>query len=66
MTAPTAMITDALATALMVLGPTDGVALATRWGAECLFILRRDDGSFLEIASAGFGGEHEPLGQRAA
>ena len=54
--APTAMVADATATALMVLGPDDGLAFADRCGAECLFVLRRDDGSFAERASGRFAG----------
>ncbi|WP_245293124.1 FAD:protein FMN transferase [Mongoliimonas terrestris] len=52
--APTAMVADATATALMVLGPDDGLSFADRFGAECLFVLRRDDGSFAERASGRF------------
>jgi thiamine biosynthesis lipoprotein len=36
---------DAWATALMVLGPDRGAALARRRGLDALFILRNDDGS---------------------
>jgi FAD:protein FMN transferase len=44
--APTCMLADAWATALMVLGPADGVALARERGMDALFVLR--DGDRLE------------------
>lgn len=49
--APTAMAADAWATALMVLGPDDGLALAEAEGLQALFIVHRGDG-FEEIATA--------------
>lgn len=44
--APTCMLADAWATALMVLGQADGVALARERGMDALFVLR--DGDRLE------------------
>lgn len=43
--APTCAEADAWATALMVAGPTAGLALALRQGLSALFLLREDDGS---------------------
>lgn len=43
---------DALATALMVLGPEEGMALAERLGVAALLLVRRDDGTFEERRSA--------------
>jgi len=51
--APTTMRADALSTALMVLGPGDGPALAEREGIAALFLIRGGDG-FAEIASSAF------------
>ncbi len=48
-----AMRADALATALMVLGPEDGYALAEREGIAAFFIVRADDG-FIDRASSAF------------
>lgn len=45
---------DALSTALMVLGPDDGFALAERLDLAALFILRTDDGGFTERATPRF------------
>lgn len=47
---------DGLATALVVLGPDEGLPLlaAAFPGVEALFILRHDDGSCEEIATPGF------------
>lgn len=45
---------DALSTALMVLGPDDGFALAERLDLAALFILRNDDGGFTERATPRF------------
>lgn len=42
---PTCMLADAWATALLVLGEKDGVALARKLGIDALFVLR--EGSFL-------------------
>lgn len=49
---------DALATALFVLGPADGLPLlAARFpGVEALFLLRRENGRFEEVATPGFAG----------
>lgn len=41
--APDCMSADAWATALLVAGPADGLALARRMGLEALFLLRRDE-----------------------
>ncbi len=43
MVADTAMFADALATALMVLGPDAGYVLAAREGIAALFIMRDGD-----------------------
>lgn len=61
--APTAMQADALSTALMVLGPEEGWALAEREKLAALFILQDGD-SFTEVASAAF--EPYRVGERAA
>lgn len=45
---------DALATAINVLGPAEGRALAERIGLPVLLILRQPDGSFTVEASAAF------------
>lgn len=45
---------DAYATALNVLGPDDGYALAQRLGLQALFVVRNDDGSFSEKATPTF------------
>ena len=47
-----AMRADALATALMVLGPEDGYALAEREGIAAFFIVRADDGFIGRPSSA--------------
>jgi thiamine biosynthesis lipoprotein len=46
------MTADALATALEVLGPVEGMALATSHGIPALFLVRMDDGSFEEQRSS--------------
>lgn len=46
---------DAWATALLVAGPRDGLALAQRFGLEVLFLLRRD-GRWVELGLGHFGG----------
>jgi thiamine biosynthesis lipoprotein len=51
--APTAMQADALSTALMVLGPEEGLELARREGVAAFFIARKGDG-FVETASPEF------------
>jgi thiamine biosynthesis lipoprotein len=61
--APTAMQADALSTALMVLGPDDGWALAEREQLAALFI-RQDGNGFTEVASSAF--ERYRVGEEAA
>jgi thiamine biosynthesis lipoprotein len=51
---------DGLATALTVLGPVEGPALAGREGLAALFLIRRADGSFERRATAAFEGEVTP------
>ena len=51
--APRAMTADALATALMVMGPDRGMELARREGLAALFILRSGTG-FKELATPAF------------
>jgi len=45
---------DALATALMVLGPEDGLALAERLDVAALLVVRSEDGGFTTVASSRF------------
>ena len=45
------MLADAWATALLVLGETDGVALAQKRGMDALFVLRNGDGDGFEEIS---------------
>lgn len=45
---------DALATALMVLGPAEGMALAERLDLAALLLVRGEDGGFEERMSRGF------------
>ncbi|MCA9538217.1 MAG: FAD:protein FMN transferase [Myxococcales bacterium] len=52
--APTCMTADGLATALNVLGPDEGLALAEQQGLAALFIVRETDGRFTERATAPF------------
>jgi thiamine biosynthesis lipoprotein len=52
--APSCMIADAWATALTVLGPAEGTALARQQGLAALFIFRRDDGTLAEETTGGF------------
>ncbi len=54
--APDCLAADGLATALVVLGPEEGLRLleAAFPGVEALFILRRGENSFEEIATPGF------------
>lgn len=54
--APDCLTADALATALVVLGPAEGLPLlASRFpGVEALFILRRGADRFEEVATPGF------------
>jgi thiamine biosynthesis lipoprotein len=52
--APDCTAADALATALMVLGPEEGLALvANLGGVEALFVLEENPGQFRQIASPG-------------
>jgi thiamine biosynthesis lipoprotein len=51
--AASTMRADALATAMMVLGPEDGYALAERESIVALFIIRADDG-FIDRPSSAF------------
>lgn len=45
---------DAWATALLVLGPEEGLPLASEAGLEVCFQLRNPDGSYREVATEGF------------
>jgi thiamine biosynthesis lipoprotein len=45
---------DALATAFMVLGPDDGYSFAERKGIAALFLIRQQDGEFLEKVTPAF------------
>lgn len=49
--APTAMMADALATALIVMGPDRGPALAGQLGLPALFIVREGPGRLRDIAT---------------
>lgn len=53
---PSAARADALATALSVLGPVDGPALAEREGIPAYFILRAEAGETENLATSGFAG----------
>ena len=61
------MEADAWATALLVAGPTEGLALAQRQGLEALFLVRRE-GRWVEQGLGRFAQDHaDPrAGQRAA
>jgi thiamine biosynthesis lipoprotein len=52
--ADTAMTADALATALMVMGPEAGIAYAAALGVPALYLLRRPDGRLDEVASPAY------------
>ena len=52
--APTCMQADAWATALLVAGPGEGLAMAQRMGLEALFLLRRPEG-LVEMGLGRFG-----------
>lgn len=54
--APTCMDADAWATALLVAGPDEGLALAQRHGLEALMLLRRGN-SLVEIGFGRFGSD---------
>jgi thiamine biosynthesis lipoprotein len=48
-------VADALATALMVMGPEKGLALVDRLpSVECLIVVRQVDGRFVDHPSKGF------------
>lgn len=57
---PEAARADAWATALSVLGPEDGLALADRLGISALFLVPAAGGGFEERRSADFGDRLEP------
>ncbi|WP_297833516.1 FAD:protein FMN transferase [Thermomonas sp.] len=52
--APTCAEADAWATALMVLGPEDGLDLAIRQGLSALFLMRSDDGKLASFSCGHF------------
>jgi len=52
--APDCGYADAMATALIVLGPEQGHALAVTRNVAALFIVRKNDGGFREIATPAF------------
>jgi thiamine biosynthesis lipoprotein len=58
---PSAAAADAWATALMVLGPEEGMALAGRRDLAVLFLARQADGSFVESTSPAFERFRRPL-----
>jgi thiamine biosynthesis lipoprotein len=59
---PSTATADAWATALMVLGPAEGMALARRREIAALFITRSpDDGSLLESMTPAFEPFRRPL-----
>ena len=53
--ARTCMLADAWATALLVAGPGEGLAMAQRIGLDALFLLRRAKG-LVEMGLGRFGG----------
>lgn len=55
-------LADAWSTALFVLGPERGLAAAKRHGLAAYFVVRRNDGSFVETSTPAFAA----LGARAA
>jgi thiamine biosynthesis lipoprotein len=56
--APTCTVADGLATALMVMGPDQGLALVDRLAdVECLILVKRPDGVLAEYPSRGFQAE---------
>nr|WP_254068029.1 FAD:protein FMN transferase [Acidovorax sp. SRB_14] len=59
--APTCMDADAWATALLVAGPGEGLALAQRLGLEALWLLRRG-GALVELGLGRFGAAATPPG----
>ena len=54
---------DAWSTALMVLGPAEGLALAQRQGLAALFIERGPGGTLIESATPAFARFRRPLGR---
>ena len=52
--APTATQADGFATALMVLGADDGLALAEQWNLGAMTLTRDDGGGFVEERNALF------------
>jgi FAD:protein FMN transferase len=62
---PECLEADALATALMVLGPADALAWATTRDVAALIIVREPDGSFTELPSPRFL-QQFPIGRPAA
>jgi thiamine biosynthesis lipoprotein len=52
---------DGLATAIMVLGPEDGLSLARRLGLAVLLIERAEDGSFVRSETESFARLRRPL-----
>jgi thiamine biosynthesis lipoprotein len=58
---PSTATADAWATALMVLGPEEGMALARRLDLAALFITRSTDGSLLESATPTFEPFRRPM-----
>jgi thiamine biosynthesis lipoprotein len=58
---PSTAAADAWATALMVLGPEEGLALARRLDLAALFITRSTDGSLLESATPAFEPFRRPM-----
>jgi thiamine biosynthesis lipoprotein len=60
------MTADALATALEVLGPVEGMALATSHDIPALFLVRMDNGNFQELKSPMWSAlvENSPSGDR--
>ncbi len=57
--ASSCMHADAWATALLVAGPGEGLALAQRMGLDALFLLRGSDG-LVELGLGRFGHQHVP------
>jgi thiamine biosynthesis lipoprotein len=51
---PLCVRADALATALMVLGPEEGYRLAEELNLAALFLVRNEDGAFTELSTAPF------------
>jgi thiamine biosynthesis lipoprotein len=58
---PSAAMADGLATAIMVLGPEDGLSLARRLGLAVLLIERAEDGSFVRSETESFARLRRPL-----